>query len=139
MVRLRHPRADLSQIVQVPVTERRRNELAAGEVCDGCRWPDRCQTDRLCWAAEKQDIAAERLEPRPRLWHEWDRESTLEAFHAWVASHGQIPIRESWERSAADHPGINRVDTLFGGWNNLIEAAGYKPRLPYGRDPNTYP
>ncbi len=37
------------------------NGLVNGRLCDGCRWPERCKRDGLCWAAEKRLIASEAL------------------------------------------------------------------------------
>jgi hypothetical protein len=58
MVQLRDPQVTVDRVCS---RERQRIETANRivEPCDGCRWPDRCRTDRLCWAAEKRDIAAE--------------------------------------------------------------------------------
>jgi hypothetical protein len=59
MVQLRHPQVSG---VQVDSRERRDTHTSPNRIvepCDGCRWPDRCRHDLLCWAAEKRDIATE--------------------------------------------------------------------------------
>jgi hypothetical protein len=59
MVQLRKPQVTA---VRVCSRERSRHETPnrVTRPCDGCRWPDRCRHDRICWAAEKADIRVER-------------------------------------------------------------------------------
>lgn len=61
-IRLRKPRAVIDETVY---TRNPRRTLApAVRRCDDCQWPDRCRDDRICWTAEKQLMAAERLYDR---------------------------------------------------------------------------
>lgn len=66
MVRLRHPRyGDFIGLEPDHRLRGSRNHLRYGRLCDGCRWSEWCRRFSVCWAAEKADIAAERLEPKP--------------------------------------------------------------------------
>lgn len=58
----------------------------------------------------------------------WNRQSIIVACQKWVEANGAVPGMNEWSRSTADHPVASTVYRLFGSWNNMIEAAGYKPR-----------
>ena len=41
--------------------------LPRGVLCTGCRWPERCGRDRICWAREKRAVQAEKGYPQQTL------------------------------------------------------------------------
>lgn len=51
----------------------------------------------------------------------------VDALHAWVENHGQLPRSSEWKHGTPDHPPHSMVTGVFGRWNNLIQAAGYTP------------
>lgn len=56
----------------------------------------------------------------------WTRESCIEAVRAFVMKHGYQPVsREA--QAAHGLPSFGVAVKLFGSWNALIEAAGYRP------------
>jgi hypothetical protein len=75
MVQLRKP-----QVTAVRVSSREQQRHTSPnhiiEPCDGCQWPDRCRTDRICWAAEKHDIQAERQRRWPSRGSSWRKGGT---------------------------------------------------------------
>ena len=122
------------------------NRIVSGQVCEGCRWPDRCKRDAICWAAEKAAIASEKEAVKDRV--DWTEERIVQAIHDWVTKTGRIPAADDWERETDAHPSLRQVIQVFGkaqgrhrriGWTHALAAAGYKPLLPWGKDPNTYP
>jgi hypothetical protein len=69
VTRLRKPRGDVAYTTVATITDPVRNppnRITLGVVCNTCRWADRCRRDRICWHAEKADIAADRGRPRLR-------------------------------------------------------------------------
>jgi hypothetical protein len=69
VTRLRKPRGDVAYTTVATITDPVRNppnRITLGVVCAECRWPERCRRDRICWHAEKADIADDRTRPRLR-------------------------------------------------------------------------
>lgn len=102
----------------------------AARSCDNCKWPDLCKADRLCWAAEKAAIAAERAAPPA---HVWTREEVITAIQAWERDRGRPPARKEWAVTTAAHPTAEDAVRLFGGWTAALNAAGFKALGPYGK------
>lgn len=137
-VQLRHPHPDtadtrLGALDDDPVRNPP-NRIRLGRVCDGCRWAGRCRQDRICWAAEKADIARERLQPYVKP--VWDETTIAEAMQAHVRRHGKNPTSTDWDRQAPGRPSTAQVVRVFGLWNNAIRDAGLKPGR--GRRPGSW-
>lgn len=56
----------------------------------------------------------------------WDRDTAIDAVRAFHARHGYQPV----SNEAGRHHGLpswNVARELFGGWNAMIQAAGFRP------------
>jgi hypothetical protein len=101
--------------------------IRPGFNCDSCEWQERCDRDRICWQAEKQQIELERqarsapAQPTVEITETvqaveleagngdsprrrgpkpvWTRDRILEAIRQWTAGHdGQPPATKDWRR-----------------------------------------
>lgn len=62
----------------------------------------------------------------------WTADRIIGAFNAWAERHGRLPSRRDWYRAGPEHPADPTVRSVFGGWTQLLTAAGHQAR-PTGR------
>lgn len=58
----------------------------------------------------------------------WTPQQILKACVDWYVEHGEQPAANDWRKASYKHPTNATVIRLFGSWNAMIEAAGFKPR-----------
>jgi len=78
-----------------------------------------------CWNAALNEVGFE-----PNIRHDRTQEEVIDDFMGVIESLGHIPTRAEFERRVTYASSI--AYSLFGGWNELIRAAGYEP--PHRKD-----
>ena len=58
----------------------------------------------------------------------WTRDAVLRSARDWAEIHGQAPRAREWSKAGYGHPSHNLVRLMFGSWNEMVVAAGFRPR-----------
>lgn len=58
----------------------------------------------------------------------WTQQAILTAVHVWEKKHGDPPRANQWSAATPEHPASSTALRMFGSWNRMIAAAGFKPR-----------